>query len=112
MQTIEPKQQYRLEQIPKSGQLLMYVELTAIKGKSISESLALLEAMGYEPQLRYLDLNDGLHLYALLRDEQLDPAQLIDDNYRLDERIALFEAFPGDEMVVHCATGLPARIAA
>ena len=110
--TVESANKYRLQIIPKPGQFLMYVDLSAIASRSVDETLNLLEQMGYEPQLRYQETQAGLRLYALLRDEQLDPTQSIDDHHRLEERLALYEAFPGEDMAIYCPRGLPRQVAA
>jgi hypothetical protein len=56
-----------------------------------SQVLALLEKSGYEPQLRYLELQTGLHLFALLKEEQHNPTQMISDDYWLNEWETLAE---------------------
>jgi hypothetical protein len=96
---------------PKAGQILWFVDLSEIRSRSISETLELLEQMGHQPQLRYLETQDGLKLFALLRDEQHDPTQKIDDEYLIDERIALYEAFPKEDLAIHFSTGLPVKSA-
>jgi hypothetical protein len=79
-----------------------------VQSRSKAETLTLLEQLGYEPQLRYLETNAGeLQLYALLRDEQHDPTLPIAEHYLLDERIALFESFPGEETAIYSLRGLP-----
>jgi hypothetical protein len=99
---------YQLQTRPRAGQFLVYIDLSLIQSRSKAETLALLEQMGYEPQLRYLETSAGeIQLYALLRDEQHDPALPIPDHYLLDERIALFEAFPGEETAIYSLRGLP-----
>lgn len=102
---------YELQRIPRPGQLMMYIALSELKHMTIKDALTLLESMAYEPQLRYQDTPDGVKLYALLRDEQFSPFERLADDYRVDEKIALFEAFPGDEMAVFCPNGLPAKVA-
>jgi hypothetical protein len=98
--------------VPKPGQLLMYVELSEIKKKSIDETIDMLEAMGYAPTLRYWLAPQGiLSLYAVLRVEQHDPLLKIPDDYYQDEMMALYDAFPGEESVVRCSRGLPQKVA-
>lgn len=99
---------YQMQLRPRSGQFLMFVELTAID-LPIAETFSRLERLGYTPQLRYSESGKEVKLYALLRDEQFDPTQSIDDLYRLEERIRLFEAFPGSESAIYCPRGLPAN---
>jgi hypothetical protein len=105
--TIEPVNKYQLQRIPRPGQFLLYIDLSEIASHSVAETLNRLEQMGYEPQLRYLETQNGLRLYALLHDEQLDPTQPIPDHYRMGERLALYEAFPSEDMAIYCPRGLP-----
>ncbi|BAU10258.1 hypothetical protein LEP3755_07400 [Leptolyngbya sp. NIES-3755] len=102
---------HQIQLHPKAGQILWYVDLSEIRSHSVSEALELLEQMGYQPQLRYLETQNGLKLFALLKDEQRDPNQVIDDEYLIDERLALFEAFPGDDMAIHLTNGVPVKTA-
>ncbi|BAS57737.1 MULTISPECIES: PB1 domain-containing protein [Leptolyngbya] len=51
-----------------------------------------------------------MKLFVLLRDEQHDPNQSIDSEYRLDEVMKLYESCPNDEMAIHVATGLPQKV--
>ena len=100
---------YRMQIVPKPGQIIVSIELTALQKHSIEEALAIVGQLGYEPQLRYLESKAGLSLYALLLHEQHDPSGAIDDAYRVDETIALFEALPGDDMAIHSSRGVPSR---
>jgi hypothetical protein len=102
--------QCQMQRIPKAGQILWYVNLSEIHSRSVSETLELLESMGHQPQLRYQETKDGLNLFALLRDEQADPAAAIDDEYLIDQRMALYEALPGEDMAIHFASGLPVSL--
>lgn len=106
MKTIDSCQ---MQTIPKPGQIIVSIELTALQYRSIAEALAIVDKLGYEPQLRYLESKNGLSLFALLLEEQHDPNQAIDDTYRADETIALFEAFPGDDMAIRSSRGCPQR---
>jgi hypothetical protein len=96
-----------MQRIPKAGQILWYVDLSQIQSRSVNETIELLESMGHQPQLRYQETKEGLKLFALLRDEQADPATVIDDEYLIDQRLALYEALPGEDMAIHFACGLP-----
>jgi hypothetical protein len=99
----------KMQVIPKPGQIIVSIELSGLQNHSIEEALAIVQQLGYEPQLRYLESNSGFSLYALLLDEQHDPNRAIDSLYRVDETIALFEAFPGDDMAIRSSRGCPQR---
>lgn len=71
----------------KPGQIILGVDLS--ETERCSQVLDLLTELGYEPQLRYLELKTGLHVFALLKDEQHDPTVMIDDEYLMDEWEAL-----------------------
>ena len=103
---------YEMVHVPRPGQFLLYVDLTAIKHQSIDASLQQLQKLGYRPQLRYTQAESGIRLWALLRDEQHNPAQRIDDFYRFEEREALHAVFDCPEEVVYCNRGLPQQQAA
>jgi hypothetical protein len=45
--------------------------------------------LGYTPQLRYLETQTGLHVVAVLKDEQINPAQPSDEEALFDEWEAL-----------------------
>jgi hypothetical protein len=103
---------YQLQWKPKPGQWLFYIDFSEIQSKSVTEVLALVEEMGYEPQLRYLETEQGLKLYALLKDQQFDPSQSIPDDYGIDELVALYEAFPNEDLAIRSSRGLPIKVAA
>lgn len=67
----------------KPGQIILGVDLSETERSS--EVLHLLSQLGYEPQLRYLELKTGLHVFAILKDEQHSPNLTIDDEYLMDE---------------------------
>jgi hypothetical protein len=93
---------------PRPGQWILSIDFSEIKSKSVTQVLSLLEQMGYEPQLRYLETEQGVKLYALLKDEQYDPSQPIpDDHY--EELMALYEAFQPEDMAIGSARGLPVK---
>jgi hypothetical protein len=71
----------------KPGQIILGIDLSEIEHPS--QILALLEQQGYEPQLRYLELKIGLHIFAVLKDEQHDPTVVLDDEYLMDQWKAL-----------------------
>ncbi|UBF30072.1 hypothetical protein K9N68_38455 (plasmid) [Kovacikia minuta CCNUW1] len=90
------------------GQVVLFVDLSAVEQPS--EVLKRLTAMGYEPQLRYLELQTGLHVVAVLKDEQHDPTQPLDEAYLLDEWEALGEQI--HQEAVRLWRGYPRPIAA
>jgi len=71
----------------RPGQIILGIDLSEVEHPS--EVLALVEQQGYEPQLRYLELKIGLHIFAVLKDEQHEPTVMIDDAYLMDEWEAL-----------------------
>ncbi|UIE36022.1 hypothetical protein [Leptodesmis sichuanensis] len=71
----------------RPGQIILGIDLSEVEHPS--QVLSLVEHLGYDPQLRYLELNIGLHILAVLKDEQHDPMVMIDDDYLMDEWEAL-----------------------
>lgn len=67
----------------KPGQIILGVDLSETERASLT--LSLLTQLGYEPQIRYLELNRGLHVFAILKDEQYDPNVMLDDEYLISE---------------------------
>jgi len=67
----------------KPGQIILGVDLSEVE--RFSQVLGLLNELGYEPRLRYLELRIGLHVFAVLKDEQHDPNVMIDDEYLINE---------------------------
>jgi hypothetical protein len=78
----------------KPGQILLLVDLTQTP-KPI-EALALIQSMGYEPQLKFCIFSTGLHVVAVLKEEQFDPHQAIADDYWMDEWLALGQSLNPD----------------
>ncbi len=76
--------------IPKPGEVFLAVNLSAVKNRTVAETLKLLEEMGYIPLLRYRQSQVGdVSLYALLKHEQVDPEMLVKSDYLGDELDAL-----------------------
>lgn len=86
--------------IPKSGEVFLAVNLSAVENYTVAETLKLLEDMGYNPQLRYRQSKEGnISLYALLKHEQVDPEMLANTDYLGDELDALAEVIqPADAL--------------
>jgi hypothetical protein len=71
----------------KAGQILLLVDLT--QTPQPIEALTLIQSMGYAPQLKFCIFSTGLHVIAVLKEEQFDPRQAIDDDYLMAEWSAL-----------------------
>jgi hypothetical protein len=78
----------------KAGQILLLVDLT--QTPKPLEALTLMQSMGYEPQLSFCIFSTGLHIIAVLKNEQFDPHQAIDDEYLMDEWLALGQSLNPD----------------
>ncbi|GAA6621347.1 acyl carrier protein [Scytonema sp. NUACC26] len=84
--------------IPKSGEVFLAINLSAVENLTVAETLNLLEQMGYRPQLRYRQAKDGkVSLYALLKHDRVEPEMLTNIDYLGDELDALAEVIqPAD----------------
>ncbi|KYC36877.1 hypothetical protein WA1_45285 [Scytonema hofmannii PCC 7110] len=86
--------------IPKPGEVFLAINLSVVENMTVAETLNLLEQMGYSPQLRYRQAQDGnsnVSLYALLKHEHVEPEMLINLDYLGDELDALAEVIqPAD----------------
>jgi hypothetical protein len=78
----------------KAGQILLLVDLT--QTPQPIEALTLIQSMGYAPQLKFCIFSTGLHVVAVLKEEQFDPHQAIDDDYLMAEWSALGQRFNSD----------------
>lgn len=58
--------------LPPAGYAQLFINLCELEGVSATEAIAKTEAMGYEPQLRYLDTPDGLEVCILLKTVKLE----------------------------------------
>jgi len=67
----------------RPGQVVLLVDLSELPQPS--QTLALLPSLGYNPQLRYLETQTGLHVVAVLKDEQIDSANLTAEESLFDE---------------------------
>jgi hypothetical protein len=96
--------------IPKSGEVFLAVNLSAVKNHNVAETLKLLEDRGYTPQLRYRQSRDGnISLYALLKHEQVDPEMLANTDYLGDELDALAEIIEPADAITSPRGLLPAK---
>jgi hypothetical protein len=78
----------------KPGQVVLFVDLSVIEQPS--DVLKRLTTLGYKPELRYLELKTGLHVVAVLKDEQHESTQLLDEEYLLDEWEGLAQQIQSD----------------
>lgn len=100
---------YELPTSFSGGQCALFIDFSQVKSRSVADTLSLLEQMGHQPQLRYLETSDGIQLYALLKFEQLDPNEPIPEDYWIDEVSKLWEAFPAEPLAVRYTRGVPAE---
>ncbi|NJK75151.1 MAG: hypothetical protein HC849_09875 [Oscillatoriales cyanobacterium RU_3_3] len=63
------------------GQIILAVDLTV--AGAIDRTLATIQDLGYDPQIRHVNYSSGVHVLAILKDEQHSEA--IDDDYLLEE---------------------------
>ncbi len=69
----------------KTGQVILLVYLTT-SGNS-DETIATLQRLGYTPEIRHVSYKSGVHVVAVLKDEQHNT--LPDDDYLIDEWMQL-----------------------
>jgi hypothetical protein len=65
----------------KLGQIILAVDLTV--AGSGNHVLPTIERLGYEPEIRHVNYASGIHVLAILKDEQHE--QAVDDDYLLEE---------------------------
>lgn len=76
---------------PQKGEVWLSVELSAIHDRPIADVIQTLIEAGYQPQLRYRQLPNGLAMFALLKHEQHDE---LPEDYLGDELETLAELIP------------------
>ena len=64
----------------KPGQVVLAIDLTT--AGSPDEALAAIEQLGYNPEIRHIAYPSGVHVLAVLKDEQHGS---VEDDYLLDE---------------------------
>ncbi len=69
----------------KAGQILLLVDLTT-SGNS-DNVLATLQGLGYVPEIRHASYKSGVHVLAILKDEQHNSP--VDEDYLVDEWMSL-----------------------
>jgi hypothetical protein len=67
----------------KAGQIILLVELSMTPQPD--RTIEILESKGYSPKFYSCAFKTGQRLVAVLKDEQFDPCQEIDDEYLMDE---------------------------
>jgi len=65
----------------KLCQIILAVDLTV--AGAVYRILAKIQDLGYDPEIRHLNYPSGVHVLAILKDEQHSEA--VDDDYLLDE---------------------------
>ena len=65
----------------KLGQTLLAFALTV--AGAVDRILPKIQDLGYDPEIRHLNYPSGVHVWAILKDEQ--HSETVDDNYLLDE---------------------------
>ena len=65
----------------KLGQIILALDLTV--AGAVDRILAKIQDLGYDPEIRHLNYPSGVHVLAILKDEQHSEA--VDDDYWLDE---------------------------
>ena len=65
----------------KLGQIILALALTV--AGAVDRILAKLQDLRYDPEIRHTNYPSGVHLLAILKDEQHSEA--VDDDYLLDE---------------------------
>ena len=65
----------------KLGQIILAVDLTV--AGAVGRLLAKIQDLGYDPEIRHVNYPSGVHLLAILKNEQHSEA--VDDDYLLDE---------------------------
>ena len=65
----------------KTGQVIVAVDLTL--AGSVDRILAKIQDLGYDPEIRHVNYPSGVHVLAILKDEQ--HKQAVDDDYLLEE---------------------------
>jgi hypothetical protein len=65
----------------KLGQIILAVDFTVVG--AVDRILAKIQDLGYDPEIRHLNYPSGVHVLAILKNEQHSEA--VDDDYLLDE---------------------------
>jgi hypothetical protein len=76
----------------KAGQIILAVDLS-IAGKS-DEVLAKIQSLGYQPEIRHVAYPSGIHVLAILKDEEFPTT--VEDDYLIEEWQQVREAISPD----------------
>jgi DNA invertase Pin-like site-specific DNA recombinase len=94
---------------PQPGQLILCIDLSQIS-RSVSETLKILQELGYLPELRYRQQQKEIRLYALLWEKWFEPSEEYAEAEELEPELQrLAEALEPDDIAICCLRGLPAR---
>ncbi|MBW4508406.1 MAG: acyl carrier protein [Scytonematopsis contorta HA4267-MV1] len=89
-----------LPTIPQAGEVFLAIDLTAVTNMTVTETLNLLQNMGYSPTLRYRQSKDGkVFVYALLKHEHVNPEILQNSDYLGEELDALAELIEPPDVI-------------
>jgi len=69
----------------KTGQIILSVDLT-VAGNA-DRVLVILSELGYYPEIRHVNYSEGIHVLAVLKDEQHET--VVDENHLIDEWMQL-----------------------
>lgn len=75
----------------KAGQTILFVDLTM--AGDVDATLSKLNSMQYSPEIRHVSYKTGVHVIAVVRDEQNDP---IPEDHLIDEWMRLRSEFDSD----------------
>jgi hypothetical protein len=79
----------------KPGQIILAVDLTT--AGVADDVLAELDALGYSPEIRHVAYRTGVHVLAVLKDEQ---HETIGDDYLLDEWQTVLSVIGSDAVLL------------
>ncbi|MEG5172044.1 hypothetical protein [Microcoleus sp. B3-D7] len=65
----------------KLGHIILASALTVLA--AVDRVLAKTQDLGYDPEIRHVNYPSGIHVLAILKDEQ--PKQAVDDDYLLED---------------------------
>jgi hypothetical protein len=82
----------------RAGQIILLVDLTT-SGNS-DDVLATLQGLGYAPEIRHASYKSGVHVLAILKDEQHDGP--VDEDYLVDEWMVLRSQLNPDAVHLWC----------
>lgn len=81
----------------RTGQIILLLDLTT-SGDS-ETVMATLQRLGYTPEIRHVSYKTGVHVLAILKDEQHN---VIPDDYLIDEWLELRSEIHADAVHLWC----------